>query len=122
MITSNNTMRLALRGNTLAAESTENHGYPDSITSVLPERGRWTHLAAVYNSDARTVRFYLNGEFDKETRQEIAYPAKLGAAQIGNWNDQDRKLSGRMDEFLLLGRALSDTEVRELFQSGNPYR
>lgn len=122
MITSDNTMRLALRGNTLAAGSTENHGFPDSGTSVLPERGRWTHLATVYNSEARTVRFYLNGQFDKETRQEVAYPARLGAAQIGNWNNQDRKLSGRMDEFLLLGRALNDAEVRELFQSGNPYR
>lgn len=122
MITGDNTMRLALRGNTLAPGSTESHGFPDSKISVLPERGRWTHLATVYNSEARTVRFYLNGQFDKETRQEIAYPARLGAAQIGNWDYKDRKLSGRMDEFLLLGRALNDAEVRELFQSGNPYR
>jgi hypothetical protein len=122
MLTKDNTMRLALRGNTLAAGSVEKHGYPDSMTSVLPERGRWVHLATVYDSEARTVRFYLNGQFDKETRQEVAYPARLGAAQIGNWNRDDRKLSGRMDEFLLLGRALSDVEVRELYQSGTPYR
>jgi hypothetical protein len=64
----------------------------------------------------------MNGQFDRETRQEVAYPARLGAAQIGNWNRNDRTLSGRMDEFLLLGRALSDVEVRELYQSGTPYR
>lgn len=122
MLTKDNTMRLALRGNTLAAGSVEKSGYPDSTTSVLPERGRWVHLAAVYDSEARTVRFYLNGQFDKETRQEVAYPARLGAAQIGNWNREDRKLSGRMDEFLLLGRALSDVEVRGLYESGTPYR
>lgn len=122
MITRDSTMRLALRGNTLAPGSLENAGYPDSVTSVMPERGRWVHLATVYNSETRTVRFFLNGQFDKETRQEIAYPARLGAAQIGNWNREDRKLSGRMDELLLLGRALSDAEIRELFQSGNPYR
>lgn len=122
MITGLNTMRLALRGNTLAPGSAENHGFPDSGASVLPERGRWTHLATVYHSERRTVRFYLNGQFDKETLQETAHPARLGAAQIGNWSNQDRKLSGRMDEFLLLGRALDDAEVRELFQSGNPYR
>jgi len=122
MITRNSTMRLALKGNTLAPGSIEHEGYPDSVTSVLPQRGRWVHLAAVYNSEARTVRFFLNGQFDKETRQEVAYPARLGAAQIGNWNREDRKLSGRMDEFLLLGRALTDAEVQELFQSGNPYR
>ena len=122
MITKENTMRLALRGNTLAPGSLEHHGYPDSMTSVLPERGRWVHLATVYDSKARTVRFYLNGQFDRQTLQEVAYPARLGPAQIGNWNREDRKLSGRMDELLLLGRALSDAEVRELYESGNPYR
>lgn len=121
MLTHDSKMRLALRGNSLAPDSTEQHGYPDSSTSVLPQRGRWVHLATVYDSDARSVRFYLNGQFDKETLQEVAHPARLGPAQIGNWNRQDRKLSGRMDEFLLLGRALSDREIRELYLSGNPY-
>lgn len=121
MLTQDSRMRLALRGNSLAPGSTEQQGFPDSSTSVLPQRGRWVHLATVYDSEARSVRFYLNGQFDKETRQEIAHPARLGPAQIGNWNKRDRKLSGRMDEFLLLGRALNDAEVRELYQSGNPY-
>ena len=121
MLTQDSKMRLALRGNSLAPGSTEQHGFPDSSTSVLPQRGRWMHLATVYDAEARSVRFYLNGQFDKETRQEVAHPARLGPAQIGNWNKQDRKLSGRMDEFLLLGRALSDSEIRELYLSGTPY-
>jgi ferric-dicitrate binding protein FerR (iron transport regulator) len=121
MLTQDSRMRLALRGNSLAPGSSEQHGFPDSNTSVLPQRGRWMHLATVYDSEARSVRFYLNGQFDKETLQKIAHPARLGPAQIGNWNRQDRKLSGRMDEFLLLGRALSDSEIRELYLSGNPY-
>ena len=74
------------------------------------------------DSEARTVRFYLNGQFDKQTRQAIAHPAKLGPAQIGNWNQRDRKLSGRIDEIVLLGRALSDEEIAAMFQAGNPYR
>ena len=122
MLTKAATMRLALRGNTLAAGSDEKHGFPDSKTPVLPERGRWIHLAAVYDSHARTVRFYLNGAFDKETRQETAWPARLGPAQIGNWNREDRKLSGRLDELLLIGRTLSDEEIRLLHDAGNPYR
>jgi hypothetical protein len=122
MVTRQMTMRLALFGNTLAAGSDERHGYPDSRTSVLPEQGRWVHLAAVYDSAARTVRFYLNGQFDKETLQEIAHPARLGPAQIGNWDQQDRKLSGRIDELVILGRAMSDDEVGALFAAGNPYR
>lgn len=116
------TMRLALFANTLAPGSDETNGHPDSRTSVLPEHGRWVHFATVYDSAGKTVRFYLNGLFDKETHQAIAHPARLGPAQIGNWDRQDRKLSGRVDELLLLGRAMSDGEVRALFEAGNPYR
>jgi len=122
MINRDTTMRLALFGNTLAHGFENREGYPDSRLSVLPERGRWVHLAVVYDSAARTVRFFLNGRFDVETRQEIAHPARLGPARIGNWNQRDRKLSGRVDELLILGRAMSDAEVRALFAAGNPYR
>ena len=122
MVTHDTTMRLAIRGNTLAAGSTSREQYPDSQTPVLPKQGRWVHLSVVYDSNVGTVRFYFNGTFDKEERQEIAYPARLGPAQIGNWDRNDRKLSGRMDELLILGRAMSDGEVRSLYQAGNPYR
>jgi hypothetical protein len=122
MITRDTTMRLALIGNKLAPEANERDGYPDSLTPVLPERGRWMHLASVYDSEKGTVRFFLNGKFDKETRQQVANPARLGPAQIGNWNQKDRKLSGRVDDLVILGRALSDEEVRALHTAGNPYR
>ncbi len=122
IINRDTTMRLALIGNTLAPGSTERQGHPDSRTPVLPEQGRWVHLATVYDSTRGTVRFYLNGEFDKETRLQTAHPARLGPAQIGNWNQQDRKLSGRVDELLLLGRAMSDAELHALHAAGNPYR
>jgi len=122
MINRNTTMRLALFGNTLAHGSDERDGFPDSGTPVLPEQGRWVHLAVVYDSEARTVHFYLNGEFDKVTRQDVAHAARLGPAQIGNWNRQDRKLSGRIDELVILGRAMTSDEVRTLFAAGNPYR
>jgi hypothetical protein len=122
MVTKATTMRLALIGNTLAPGSEEFSGYPNSLTPVLPEQGRWVHLAAVYDSVNRTARLYFNGRLDKESHLTIAHAARLGAAQIGNWDSQDRKLSGRVDELLLLGRAMSDPEVRSLFEAGNPYR
>jgi len=122
MVTRHTTMRLALRGNSLSADSEEKELYPDSKTSVLPEQRRWVHLATVYDSAAKTVRFYLNGQLDNETHQAIAHPARLGPAQIGNWDQQDRKLSGRVDELLLLGRAMNHDEIHDLFEAGNPYR
>ena len=122
IINRDTTMRLALIGNTLAPGSHELTEHPDSKTPVLPEQGRWVHLATVYDSTRGSVRFYLNGQFDKETRLQTAHPARLGPAQIGNWNQQDRKLSGRVDELLLLGRAMTDAEIHALHAAGNPYR
>lgn len=122
MVTAQTTMRLALYGNTLAPGSDEQFGYPDSRTPVHASQGRWVHLATVYDATTRTVRFYLNGRFDKETKQAVAHPAKLGPAQIGNWNRFDRKLSGRIDELILLGRAMSDHEIETLYAAGCPYR
>ncbi len=121
MINRDSTMRLALKGNVLAPGSTESQGFPDSLTPVLPDQGRWVHLAVVYDAAAGTVRFYLNGRFDKESRQSVAHPARLGPAQIGNWNSKDRKLSGRVDELIMLGRAMTDAEVQALHAAGNPY-
>lgn len=122
MINRDTTMRLALRHNIQASGSLQYDADSDSLTPVLPERGRWVHLATVYDANARTVRFYLNGEFDKEALLKTAHPARLGSAQIGNWNQTDRKLSGRVDEFILLGRAMTYAEVRALHAAGNPYR
>lgn len=122
MVTRYTTMRLALSANTLAAGAIESDGYPDSITPVLPAKGRWVHLATVYDSSEGTVKFYLNGRFDSESQQDVAHPARLGPAEIGNWDRQDRKLSGRIDELIILGRSMSEGELRHLYEVGNPYR
>lgn len=121
MINKDTTMRLALKNNSMPPPGPANRN-PDSLTPVLPEQGRWVHLAVVYDSDAQTVRFYLNGAFDSEAKQQKAFPARLGPAQIGNWNKQDRKLSGRIDELVILGRVMTDNEVRDLHAAGTPYR
>jgi hypothetical protein len=123
MITRTAKMRLALQGNIIQGVPPGKPVFADADSSVpvLPERGRWVHLAAVYDSDARTVRFFLNGNLDNEVLHDVAHPAQLGSAQIGNWNQRDRKLSGRFDELVILGRALRDEEVRAIYAAGNPY-
>lgn len=122
MITQDCVMRLALKKLLLADGAVERHGHPDSLTPVVGARGRWMHLAAVYDSVAGTVRFYVDGRRDGETMLAHAPPARLGPARIGNWNRSDRCLSGRIDEFVILGRALADEEVAGLHADGAPYR
>lgn len=122
MVTNNRTMRLALFGNQIAPGQTGDRTYSDSLTPIPSEEHRWIHLATVYDCDQKTARFYLDGVLNNVAPQTIAYPARLGPAQIGNWNSRDRKLSGRMDELVILGRAISDEEIRALYDAGNPYR
>ena len=94
MINRDTTMRLALQQNALQSPLPGRQPYPDSDARmpVASEQGRWVQLAVVYDSVARTVRFYLNGQFDNEVPLAVAHPARLGPAQIGNWDSQDRKL------------------------------
>jgi len=114
-------MRLALPGIVLGPDAVERFCQPESKTSVLGSEGRWMHLAFVYDSMARTASFYVDGRPDGMTVLTEAPPARLGPARIGNWNAEDRKLSGRVEEFVLLGRALAPEEIRALFDAGVPY-
>jgi catechol 2,3-dioxygenase-like lactoylglutathione lyase family enzyme len=122
MIVDSGVMRLALPGWRLAAGAIERHEHPESRTPVLGTEGRWMHLAFVYDADARTASFYVDGRPDGVTELEFAPPARLGPARVGNWNAKDRKLSGRIDELVFVGRALSADEIRDLYETGVPYR
>ena len=122
MIVGAGVMRLALPGWQLGANAIERHEHPESRTPVLGTAGRWMHLAFVYDSDARTVSFYVDGRPDGVTELAFAPPARLGPARVGNWNAKDRKMSGRIDELVFVGRALSADEIRALYETGVPYR
>jgi hypothetical protein len=121
-LTDHKTMRLMVAGNVPSVDLKPQTIPADSRSNVLWEQGRWVHLAAVYDSKIRRARFYLNGKFDDEAALKEAHPAQLGVLEIGNGEQADRKLSGRIDELLLLGRAMTDAEIRQLYADGNPYR
>jgi ferric-dicitrate binding protein FerR (iron transport regulator) len=88
----------------------------------LPQGERWIHVASCYDSARHVLRHYVDGALGVEITLDETAPALLGAAQIGNWDQYDRNLSGRVDELVVLGRALDGGEIAELFEAGNPYR
>jgi hypothetical protein len=95
--------------------------YPSSRLPAASVRAQWIHLATVYDSVAGKARFYLNGKLDNEVKLPGAAPIRLGAMRVGNWDAEAHMLSGRIDEFTVLGRTMSDAEIEELFESGTPY-
>ncbi|MEY2599895.1 MAG: hypothetical protein RLZZ142_2154 [Verrucomicrobiota bacterium] len=100
----------------------QKHAVNEEMTPRLPEEGRWTHLVSVYDAPRHLLRHYLDGKLGLEMTLSGAAPAVLGPAEIGNWDLYDRKLSGRLDELVLMGRAMEEREVAALFEAGNPYR
>ena len=99
--------------------------WPESRRTVSAADGRWVNVAVTYSCDLRSVRFYVDGEFDNEILLHVAVPAALRPGLIGNWNqtrwDGERNLSGRLDEMIVLARVLNDAEIRAAFDAGNPY-
>jgi hypothetical protein len=95
--------------------------------------GKWTHLVSVYDSRARTINHYVNGEFISATPIKRPLPLKLGAVEVANWGVQvdrpawtslknagsaylSRHWNGSVDEFALLARAMSADEIRRYYE------
>ena len=90
---------------------------------IIPVAMQWYHLVGVYNSVAQTISLYVNGQLDKAT---IAGPASLnggtlsgyGSVVLGKPYAQDYYLNGSLDDVRVYSRALSATEVRQLYNLG----
>ena len=83
--------------------------------------GRWTHLAVTFDPAADRVTHYVDGEAVARVPIPVRQVLKFGAVELGNWNAAERVFTdgqpvrnfiGRIDEFGLFARALSDAEVR----------
>ena len=82
----------------------------------------------VYDSGSQQIFHYLNGKEVGVTKAPKKIPVRIGMAEIGNWRpgnrthdkNKIRSLNGRMDEFLLLKRALSVGEIRAMYRVGTP--
>jgi hypothetical protein len=91
--------------------------------------GKWVHLAVVYDSDRKSVDHYVDGEILASKEIEIHQPVSIGVADLGNWPYKEwakgtrfetRNIEGTMDEFIAFSRALSRSEIRQIYESGRP--
>ena len=107
-----------------------------SGAAVTPmDYGRWMHIACTYDSRTGDVVHYKDGRAVARTRIAKPVGVTLDSMDFGNWAarpDQPewgwermalygyavRNFVGRVDEFALLSRALSEAEIQSLYQTG----
>jgi hypothetical protein len=100
----------------------------DSPVIFVPENiGQWVHLAVVYDRGNRRVTHFVDGTaVSTEDLKDNSPRIKVDSADMGNWNNSTRVISscpirnfrGRMDEFSFFSRALSPSEIQQLFTDG----
>lgn len=85
--------------------------------------GRWIHLVTTIDTEKATVTHYRDGQ--EVGRQVVSGMGslRLGDAELGNWQAQGashplRNLNGRVDEFMILNRVLSVSEITEMHRTG----
>jgi len=108
---------------TTRTESTQS-AQQDRIGSgtAIATANTWTHLVGVYDASAGMMYLYVNGSLDSSTTHTTAWNA-TGNFEVGRlrWggNEQNDFL-GKIDDVRLYPRALSATEVSDLYNDDTP--
>jgi hypothetical protein len=85
-------------------------------TSVLPT-GVWTHVAASFNPVNNSARIYVNGALERTVT--LAQGLALGTTvYLGGDGHDDNWLDGSVDDAVVYTRALSDSEIAQLYATG----
>lgn len=94
--------------------------YPSNAVFGPRQAGVWCRLAVTVDAETRTVTHYLDGRpvasLPLKNRKEFAFSQSV----LGNWLRSDRSptqrhLNGRIDEFVILGRAVSSDEIKHTY-------
>ena len=92
---------------------------------VVTERniGRWMHFATVIDGEKGMMKHFVNGEQVASGPISRSTPVRLGLANLGNFDPSSperagkhssgRSFNGRFDEFAMIGRSLTDEQIKE---------
>ncbi len=91
-----------------------------ALAPAPPEPGRWYHLVGVRDAASGQFKLYVDGQLAGSLAQGCAEPATghtvIGRAEFGG--NQVDFWRGAVDQVHVYDRALSDPEVRDLYESG----
>ncbi|XLQ20559.1 MAG: DUF2341 domain-containing protein [Candidatus Moraniibacteriota bacterium] len=107
---SNNDIYFEQNGGVLYNYNTINTG------SVVLATGRWQHL--VYTADATRERLYVDGQVVADEPSQFTGTVNTNPMIIGGSGGGGEQIDGRMDEAAVWNRALSTTEISNLYRRG----
>ena len=82
---------------------------------VPGDLGQWFHIAAVYDSSAQVVKFYVNGTLNHTETYTTAGNPKIPAGWVGGWSGGSRWDDGYMDDLRFYSRTLSATDIMAVY-------
>jgi hypothetical protein len=93
----------------------------ERYTATTLVLNKWYHVTSVYNASNQTINIYLNGVLDNGSVGGTI-PASIyntpDVANIGGSNWAGSYFSGNLDDLRVYNRALTATEVRQLYMMG----
>ncbi|MDR2448980.1 MAG: LamG domain-containing protein [Prevotellaceae bacterium] len=99
--------------------TTKDDYLPTIATSAPSDYGNWFHIAAVSNSDARSIELYINGEL-KFSQSGLEYDMLPNSTdEMRMWAfvepiDNSRCMSGYMKKFRIWNDAKTQAEINQL--------
>ena len=83
----------------------------NSTKNEIPN-DKWSHVPAVYEFD-KELRLYINGELDNTYKLEGEIPTSPSDHWFGNRLDGPWPYGGRLDEFVIYNRVLTEDEIQQ---------
>lgn len=93
---------------------------------VMAASGDWMFLATIYDLKKQTINHYVNAKLLSKEKLRRDDKVKIGLASVGNWMNSageqigKRNLNGKIDELMVLDRALNHEEIKEMYEIGRP--
>ncbi len=90
-----------------------NPGWQPVFSNGLAQLNRWTHLAAVYDSSARWLRLYVDGQLQDTRVNTTAWHARSKLRIATNMHNQF--VNGAVDDVRVYAGALPGSEIAKLY-------
>lgn len=92
-----------------------------SVTGPKVRKGEWCHAVAVF--EAESMRLYCNGKLAATAKPDGLIQKSPAELRVGCCDfDKARRFHGVIDEVVLVSRAVSNEEVKALFERGRKGR